>query len=70
MEIGLKAEDGSRPIELVGDITAMIEASSGAPNSKKPAFDGAGVLGVYASSAKLVAGVRNQRYFALTQSTV
>ena len=57
VEIGLKAEDGSRPIELIGDITAMIEASSGTPNSKKPALNGAGVLGVYASSAKVVAGV-------------
>lgn len=70
VETGPKAEDGSRPIELVGDITAMIEAGSSASDSKKPASGGAGVLGAYASSAKVVAGVRNQRYFALTQSTV
>ena len=57
VDIGLKAEDGIRPIELIGDIAAMIEASSGALNSKKPASDGAGVLGPYACSAKVVAGV-------------
>lgn len=51
----LKAEDGTRSVELIGDIAAMIEAGSGCPNSKTPA-GGAGVLGVYAGSAKVVAG--------------
>lgn len=56
VEIGRKAEDGSRPVELIGDIAAMIEASNVPANSKTPA-GGAGILGVYAGSAKVVAGV-------------
>ncbi|MFX4221512.1 MAG: recombinase family protein [Thalassobaculum sp.] len=55
VEIGAKTKDGTRSVELIGDIAAMIEAGSGCPNSKTPA-GGAGVLGVYAGSAKVVAG--------------
>ncbi|NQW08463.1 MAG: recombinase family protein, partial [Alphaproteobacteria bacterium] len=52
VDIGPKAEDGSRPVELIGAIAGMIEAA----HSKTPACGGAGVLGSFASSAKVVAG--------------
>ena len=44
--------DDGLSFELIGDITAMIEAA----HNKKPASEGAGVLGLYVSSAKVVAG--------------
>ncbi|RAU19965.1 hypothetical protein CU669_20940, partial [Paramagnetospirillum kuznetsovii] len=46
-------------IELEGDIAAMVELGL---ESKKPAPGGAGLLGVYRSSVKVVAGAGNQRY--------
>ena len=53
VEIGMVDQDGSRPLELIGEITGMIEAAHG----KTPAGKRAGVLGSFARSAKVVAGV-------------
>ncbi|EDP62757.1 Recombinase [alpha proteobacterium BAL199] len=53
VDIGPKADDGSRPVALIGAIAGMIEAA----HSKRPASGEAGVLGVFTRSAKVVAGV-------------
>ena len=51
-------------LELVGELAAMLELGL---NNKKPALGGAGVLGVYRSSVKVVAGTRNQRFLRLVE---
>ena len=48
-------EGKSFEFELIGDIAAMVAMGA---DSKKPAPGGAGVLGPFASSVKVVAGAR------------
>ena len=57
VEVAGPSEDGGREVELIGEIAAMVEAASSTARTTTNAAAGAGVLGSYKSSVKVVAGL-------------
>jgi len=56
---------GGFEIELVGEIVNMIDAAQPVPHNATSAAREADSIKHYASSVKVVAGARNQRYLHL-----